>query len=85
MFNKDQFGFHHGRWTHDKLLCTCNDICEWIDQCYNVDVIVLYFCKAFDSVCHPLVIDVVFSVGIRGRILDWLRDFLHHTQIKVLH
>ena len=84
LFNNDQFGFRHGRSPEEKLILTYNDITLWLDKGFNVDLILFDFSKAFDVVCHDILITMLYSLGIRGRLLDWITDFLHERKIKVI-
>ena len=49
----------------------------WLDEGFDVDVLLFDFSKAFDIVCHRILIDKLKCLGIGGRILSWLQDFLH--------
>ena len=35
-------------------------------------------------VCHDILITKLYSLGIRGRLLDWITDFLHERKMKVI-
>ena len=71
-----QYGFISGRSTTTQLL-------NYIDKCINiiadggvVDAIYFDFAKAFDSVPHRRLIGKLLAYGIRGTILDWIKEFL---------
>ena len=53
----------------------------------NADVIYLDFAKAFDKVDHGILIRKLASMGIGGRIIAWIHNFLSNRQqtVKVLN
>ena len=51
------------------------DILAAMDQRYQVDVILLDFSKAFDTVPHQR-----FCITMHGNILKWLNTWLTHDQ-----
>ena len=83
-FTNDQFGFRPGRSTEDQLLLTYNDVFKWLDQGLTVDLTLFVFSKASDVVCHDILITKLYSLGIRGRVLDWINSFLHNRMMKVV-
>ena len=71
-----QYGFISGRSTTTQLL-------NYLDKCVKtivdggvVDAIYLDFSKAFDTVPHRRLIGKLEAYGIKGNILEWIRDFL---------
>ena len=79
----NQYGFRRRHSTLDQLLLTYNDVSLWIDQGFDVDVILFDFAKAFDTVCHQILLSKLESIGIQGRILNWLKDFLLGRMMRV--
>jgi len=49
----------------------------------HVDVIYLDFSKTFDKVSHRLLIYKLEKYGIRGKILDWIREYLTNLKQRV--
>jgi ribonucleases P/MRP protein subunit RPP40 len=43
---------------------------------YVSDVLYLDFSKAFDKVDHEILLRKVWNIGIRGKLFDWIADFL---------
>ena len=43
---------------------------------YAVDVVLLDFSKAFDVVSHRILVAKLSSLGISGRLVQWIADFL---------
>ena len=83
LLNEDQFGFRPGRSTEDQLILTYHQVTSWLDQGFNVDLILFDFSKAFDTVCHSVLLDKLFSLGIRGRLLYWIKAFLVNRNMCV--
>ncbi len=48
------------------------------DQGEPVDVVYLNFSKAFDSVCHRLLIKKMEAMGIHPKINRWVEEFLNY-------
>lgn len=80
----EQFGFRSGRSTEDQLLLTYNDISYAIDLGNNVDLILFDFSKAFDTVCHDILLDKLRKLGITGKLLGWIREFLKSRVMNVV-
>jgi hypothetical protein len=47
-----------------------------------VDVIYLDFQKAFDKVPHVRLLAKLEAVGIKGKLLDWIKKMAHWTKTK---
>ena len=51
-----------------------------------MDVIYLDFAKAFDKVDHAIVLTKLSLLGIKGKLLDWIKSFLtDRTQYVVVN
>lgn len=83
ILTKDQFGFRRGHSTEDQLVLTYDKITHWLDKGYNVDLILFDFSKAFDVVCHDILISKLMSIGITGTLLNWIKDFLYNRKMSV--
>ena len=73
---EEQYGFCQGRSCTTQLLNTLHD---WMKELYNnipVDAVYLDFRKAFDTVPHKRLLNKLYGYGIRGELLQWVRDFL---------
>ncbi len=53
------------------------------DQCEPVDVVYLHFWKAFDSVCHRLLVKKMVAMGIRLKTKRWVEEFLKNRAFRV--
>lgn len=71
-----QHGFVPGRSCVSQLLLVLEDWNRSIDEGTPVDAIYLDFKKAFDSVAHKRLIITLETIGIRGKLLAWIQDFL---------
>ena len=84
--NKNQHGFRSGRSCLTQLLAHHDNIISLLEGGMNVDVVYLDFAKAFDKVDHNLVLKKAQALGINGRLLSWLKQFLlNRTQSVVVN
>ena len=60
-----------------------NEVSEWVDRGYVVDVALFDFSKAFDKVDHTILIDKLKSVCVTGSLLGWILDFLSVRTMSV--
>ena len=84
IFNPDQHGFRLGRSCLSQLLTHYDRIISILEKGLNVDTIYLDFAKAFDKVDHSLVLKKLSILGIRGKILGWIKSFLTNRTQKVV-
>jgi hypothetical protein len=82
---QDQFGFLPGRSTVLQLLSALDDWTTYVDDGIPVDVILVDFAKAFESVSHPKLLAKLRHYGFRDILLDWLTDFLtgRHQRVRL--
>ena len=78
LITKKQFGFIGGRSTILQLLNVLDTWTEILDRGGYVDVIYCDFQKAFDTVPHNRLLEVLVYYGIKDPVLSWIRDFLSH-------
>ena len=71
-----QHGFVKGRSCITQLLSTLHDWFQHLDNNVPADAIYLDFKKAFDTVPHRRLLSKLHGYGVRGQVLDWIRDFL---------
>ena len=77
-------GFRSGYSTETQLLVTLQDLFKSFDQNIQVDVAILDFSKAFDTVPHDKLLHKIDSYGIQGNTLKWLSSFLKDRTMKVV-
>ena len=82
--NNGQHGFRFGRSCVSELLVHYDRIVDILESGFNVDTIYLDFAKAFDKVDHGIVLKKLSLLGIRGRLLDWMKSFLSSRTQMVL-
>ena len=68
----------------NQLLETTDDLVYHLDQGNQVDVIVLDFRKAFDTVPHRRLLSKLDHLGIRGSIYGWIQAFLTNRKQKAV-
>ena len=84
LFAKQQHGFRAGRSCTTQLLEFMEEVTEAIDRGEEVDVIYLDFAKAFDKVPHKRLLSKLKGYGIKGKIYDWIKDFLSNRKQRVV-
>ena len=76
LFSEFQFGFVQNRSTTLQLLYAIESWTRAIDEGNVIDVCYLDIKKAFDTVPHKRLLEKLRSYGIKGRIHDWIKNFL---------
>jgi len=80
-----QTGFCKGRSTCTNLLESLNDWTLTIHYMQSVIIANIDFSKAFESVSHEKLFTRLTSCGIRGSLLEWLRELFrgrtHQTRV----
>jgi hypothetical protein len=79
-----QHGFRKRRSCESQLIVTINDLAKSLDDKSQIDLILLDFAKAFDKVSHRHLLLKAKHYGIRGKLLEWTRDFLSDRTQQVL-
>ena len=77
-------GFRSGYSCETQLVTTVHDLLTKYDIGAQVDVAILDFSKAFDTVPHKKLLHKLTQYGIDGNINSWLCDFLTNRQMRVV-
>ena len=59
-----------------KFVMLFEEMTKWVDDGSPVDVIYLYFQKAFDKVPHQRLIIKLKSHGMGNRLINWIEQWL---------
>ena len=78
-----QHGFRSKRSCESQLFITTEDIARNRDNNQQVDMFILDFSKAFDTIPHKGLLKKLESYGINGNILSWLEACLTEREQQV--
>ena len=79
-----QHGFRSGRSCLTNLLEYLEYVTTQIDNRQPVDCVYLDFSKAFDKVLHQRLLVKLKTMGIDGKALEWIRDWLSNRKQRVV-
>ena len=79
-----QWGFQKGKSTTSLLLHTTHDWFTWLDQQLEIMCVFFYFKKAFDTVSHRKLMNILCEIGTHPVLLSWLCSYLSRRQQYVL-
>jgi len=79
-----QHGFVKNKSCLTNLLVFLEEVTNYIDSGYPVDVIYLDFQKAFDKVPHTRLIMKLAAHGIDGQVLQWIQNWLSDRKQRVV-
>ena len=72
----DLYGFTKGQSCTTQLLVTLNEWLTGLDNDFPVDTVYLDLRKAFNTVPHKRLLTKMEGYGMRGSLLNWIKDFL---------
>ena len=78
-----QHGFRKHRSCKTQLIKTVNELAKSMNQGEQIDSILLDFSKAFDKVCHRILLLKLEHYDIRGRNVQWIKKFLENRTQEV--
>ena len=76
IIHDNQFGFRKGRSTHMALMILMDKIAKSLENGKLVFGVFLDFAKAFDTVNHDVLLQILQHYGIRGSALKWFQSYL---------
>ena len=76
LLNPNQHGFRAGRSCLSQLVQHYDRIVKHMEEGRNVDVIYLDFSKAFDKLDFTITLDKLQKIGVTGKLIRWIRNFL---------
>ena len=76
LLSDSQYGFVKGKCTQDALLQFIEEIYDALNAKKYSAALYIDLRKAFDSVCHSILISKLEKYGIRGTALDWFKSYL---------
>ena len=74
--SNSQFGFLRGKSSQQQLPLMVHNIASNLERHHQSDIIYMDFSKAFDSVCHWILLDKLWTMGITGEVHVWLRSYI---------
>ena len=80
LFNSNQHGFRAGYSCLSQLLQHFDTVTKLLEEGQNVDVVYLDFSKAFDKIDHIIMLVKLAELGITGRLLQWIKQFLTNRE-----
>lgn len=79
-----QHGFSQGKSCLSNLLIFQDSIVKMLDKRKPVDIIYLDLQKAFDKVPHNILISKIINMGIRGNVVNWIKEWLNSRKQRVV-
>ena len=76
LLSTSQHGFRKGRSCLTQLLHHYDNLLRNLLENKVTDVLYLDFSKAFNKVDHEILLRKLHNIGIRGKLYDWISDFL---------
>ena len=80
----EQHGFRRHRSCESQLLGLVDDLADDLEKGKETNALIMDFSKAFDKVCHALLIHKLESYGIRGSVKTWIQSFLTNRRQAVV-
>lgn len=73
---ENQYGFMKGKNTTDAIYALTSKIIEDLDKKNHCLGLFFDLSKAFDTVNHDLLLERLYSIGIRGLALEWITSYI---------
>jgi len=84
LINPSQHGFMAGRSCCTNLVEFMEEVTRSVDEGAAVDIIYLDFAKAFDKVPKERLLEKLRAHGIKGQVLNWIRNWLSDRYQRVV-
>ena len=84
MLNPNQHGFRPNHSCHTQLILLVENILKAIDSHHQVDLILLHFTKAFDTMPHKCLLTKLHYYSIYSPPHDWINVWLTRRYLKVI-
>lgn len=83
IINENQFGFQKGNNINQLLGLFANHVNQNLSKNRNCLALFVNFSKAFDTLSHVKLIEILERSGIRGQCINWFRNYLHCRTYRV--
>ena len=84
LMEESQHGFRRGRSAQTNLVEFLDQTTKWVDEGEPFDIVYYDFAKAFDKVSHKSLLVKIRAVGIQGKLLKWIEDWLKDRLQRVV-
>ena len=84
LFSDFQYGFRSSQSTADLLTIASDRIARAFDRSGATRVVALDISKAFDRICHAVLLHKLKSYGISGQIFCLISSFLSNRRLRVV-
>lgn len=86
VLSEKQYGFRADRSAQDAINHVCTRISQYVDEKQPTLCVFVDLAKAFDTVCHTQLLDILEGIGFRGIpytiMKNYLLDRRHHVKIN---
>ena len=82
-FYQGQYGFRSGHSCQNAISELVGTVAKNMEEKRFTIGVFIDLSKAFDTLCHSILLDKMEKYGIRGNIWQWFRDYLKHRSLRV--